>query len=286
MVEEINRYQVKLECKQILREAQVSPVKFTILYQVLGVVLALIAVFCGGNSVNMIGDSIWGVVDEVGSLQMITPSMLGIFASIFASLLSNVLSVGIILYFIGIKKGQQMGYMTLFDGFSFAGKIILLQIVEAVFITLWSLLFVIPGIIATYRYFFAVYNLCENPNIGVMEAIDMSKHQTQGYKMQIFVLLLTFIGWNLLGQFPAQFMLKASLYGYMDMTIAIVTSTIWMAAISILYLPRLQLMLVSYFNIAKRSSGIGENARPQEDPVFTDFTDTTYTSDDNNPFEQ
>ena len=65
-----------------------------------------------------------------------------------------------------------MPYESLFDAFPFAGKVILLSIVEGVFIFLWSMLFVIPGIIAAYRYSFAMLNLCENPELGVMEALE------------------------------------------------------------------------------------------------------------------
>ena len=91
-----------------------------------------------------------------------------------------------------------MPYLTLFDGFSFAGKLILLALVRYIFVFLWSLLFVVPGIIAAYRYRFAVYNLCENPEMGVMDAINMSKAQTAGFKWQLFVLDLSFIGWSIL----------------------------------------------------------------------------------------
>ena len=61
----------------------------------------------------------------------------------------------------------------MFDGFSLVGKIILLYIVEFFFVLLWSILLLVPGIIAAYRYRFAIYNLCENPGIGLMEAIAM-----------------------------------------------------------------------------------------------------------------
>jgi hypothetical protein len=57
-----------------------------------------------------------------------------------------------------------------------------LSILQSVFIFLWSLLFVIPGIIAAYRYRFAMYNLCENPDLIIVESLDMSKRQTEGYK--------------------------------------------------------------------------------------------------------
>ena len=91
-----------------------------------------------------------------------------------------------------------MPYSTLFDGFGFTGKIILLNLVTGLFVFLWSLLLVIPGIIAIYRYRFALYNLCENPELGVMDALRLSKQQTMGFKLDLFVLDVTFIGWGLL----------------------------------------------------------------------------------------
>lgn len=91
-----------------------------------------------------------------------------------------------------------MPYSSLFDGFGFTEKIILLHLVMGLFVFLWTLLLVIPGIIAIYRYRFALYNLCENPEMGVMEAIRLSKQQTMGFKLDLFVLDLTFIGWGIL----------------------------------------------------------------------------------------
>ena len=61
----------------------------------------------------------------------------------------------------------------------------------------------IPGIIAAYRYRFALYNLCENPEISIMEALDMSKRQTLGYKGQLFMLDLSYLGWALLAGVPS-----------------------------------------------------------------------------------
>ncbi len=64
---------------------------------------------------------------------------------------------------------------------------------------LWYLLLIIPGIIKSYEYSMAPYILAENPNIGAQEAIKLSRDMTEGHKLDMFVLDLSFIGWYLLG---------------------------------------------------------------------------------------
>ena len=66
-------------------------------------------------------------------------------------------------------------------------------------IFLWSLLFVIPGIIKAYEYSMVPYILAENPQISCERAFELSKQMTKGEKWKIFVLNLSFIGWRILG---------------------------------------------------------------------------------------
>lgn len=66
-------------------------------------------------------------------------------------------------------------------------------------IALWSLLFVVPGIIKSFEYFMVPYILAENPNIDRKRAFEISKAATQGEKMNIFIFELSFIGCILLG---------------------------------------------------------------------------------------
>lgn len=176
MAQLIDRKHLKQEMKELLRSAQVSPRGMTCLYLALVLVLNL-------------ADSFMGLMN---------PGLLGTFISILTGLMSMVLASGFVMYCMAIRRGERAEYLTLFDGFSFVGKVILLNIVIYLFTFFWSLLFVIPGIIAAYRYRFAVYNLCENPEMGVMDAINMSKAQTVGFKWQLFVLDLSFLGWQIL----------------------------------------------------------------------------------------
>ena len=195
----IDRVQLKREAKEVVRGARVSAYLFTLLYLVIINVLDLINTYVSGSAVTYL-ESYFPELPVPGFLLHAAelPGTVVLFVSVFVSLLLTVLTAGCNLYHLGVRRGEEMGYSTLFDGFSFVGKLILLQIVMSLFITLWSFLFVIPGIIAGYRYRFAMYNLCENPEMGVMEALAMSCSQTRGHKMDLFVLDLSFLGWSLL----------------------------------------------------------------------------------------
>lgn len=67
------------------------------------------------------------------------------------------------------------------------------------FVFLWSLLFLVPGIIKSYQYYFVEYLMAERPDMDYRRALDLSRQMTDGHKWNIFVLELSFIGWYLLG---------------------------------------------------------------------------------------
>ena len=257
----IDRKKLKEEAGELLSGAQVSPRAMTVLYAGLLLVLNLVRAFTGEG-------------------------ILSTFVSILTSLLSVLLGAGFAMYCMAIRRGERAEYLTLFDGFSFVGKLIALTIVTYAFIWLWSMLFVIPGIVAAYRYRFAAYNLYENPGISVMEALEMSKRQTMGYKGQIFALDLSYIGWTLLASLPAMvemsmmyYAMFSSYYDYMtgaisvmptDFTASVILpawlwtliSGLWSMAVSLFYLPHFQCVELVYFETAKRTSGVGSGSEP------------------------
>ena len=67
-----------------------------------------------------------------------------------------------------------------------------------IFIFLWSLLFIIPGIIKMFSYAMTPYILEENPELSAGEAIDRSRAMMKGHKFDLFWLWLSFIGWLIL----------------------------------------------------------------------------------------
>lgn len=66
------------------------------------------------------------------------------------------------------------------------------------YVSLWSLLFIIPGIIKSLSYAMTPYILAENPGMKANEAITRSREMMDGYKADLFMLHLTFLGWDIL----------------------------------------------------------------------------------------
>ena len=89
-------------------------------------------------------------------------------------------------------------FATLFSRFSIWGRAFGLRFMTTLLTFLWSFLFIVPGIIASYRYALAPYLMAENPDMDVMEAIAHSKELMDGNKGRLFCLQLSFIGWRLL----------------------------------------------------------------------------------------
>ena len=93
----------------------------------------------------------------------------------------------------GIRQGLTMPYSSLLEGLSVAGKIIWCYVLMVIKTFLWSMLFLIPGIIAAYRYRFAYYNILTDPTLTAGDAIRLSCQQTNGIKMELFILDLSFL---------------------------------------------------------------------------------------------
>ncbi|OAA85377.1 DUF975 family protein [Clostridium ljungdahlii] len=117
---------------------------------------------------------------------------------IISFLIVGPLTLGIVGCFIKLVKFEKFQVENLFDGFKNLGSAIILYVVMSIFIFLWSLLFIIPGLIASLSYSMAMYVLSENPDMPVLEALDESKKMMYGHKWELFCLLISFLGWIIL----------------------------------------------------------------------------------------
>ena len=96
------------------------------------------------------------------------------------------------------KTPEVMDSFSGFDDFWSAFKVTFLV---GLYTFLWSLLFIIPGIVKSFSYSMAMYILAENKGKSATECINESKAMTDGHKMDLFVLGLSFIGWAILAMF-------------------------------------------------------------------------------------
>lgn len=97
-----------------------------------------------------------------------------------------------------VSKNKEANFSDLFSMFHLFWKAFLLALLQGIFVFLWMLLFIIPGIVAAYRYSMAFYIMCENPEMSPLEAISASKELMKGYKFKLFCLEFSFIGWYFL----------------------------------------------------------------------------------------
>lgn len=261
MAECIDRRQMKAKSASLLRNAQVGSRRFFALYLFLIVVIDIVAALADSS------------VGNRGSSSTLFSNPVDVFTTVLSMLVSLILGVGCYLYCFGIWRNERMEFLTLFDGFSFAGKIILLSLVKFIFVLLWTCLLIIPGIIALYSYRFAILDLCENPSMGVLQAINMSKQQTNGYKTQLFMLDLSYIGWILLANLPVIYfncVAMASVQGVtlwgagLNGLIQTLVAEAFYFPVNLIYLPHYEMTVLGYFKTAKGTSGIGKGITPSD----------------------
>lgn len=123
----------------------------------------------------------------------------GFISLIFGIFLLNPLTVGLMKYFLRAADGENE-LSNIWGGFKGNYKNVIWTLFKRnLFVGLWSLLFIIPGIIKSYQYAMVEYILADDPDISSHDALIQSREMMNGNKWRYFVLELSFIGWFLLG---------------------------------------------------------------------------------------
>ncbi len=120
------------------------------------------------------------------------------FINLILLLISGPLSLGITKFTINISRNQEARIEQLFEGFSNFGTSTGAYLLTVLFTLLWTLLLIIPGIIAALSYSMTFYIIADDDSIGAMDAIDKSKKMMYGHKWKYFRLLLRIVGLSLL----------------------------------------------------------------------------------------
>ena len=117
-----------------------------------------------------------------------------------ALIVGGFLTFGMCRVFLQLVRSQKdkIDIADLFCGSDYFADLLVLFLLQGLFTFLWTLLFIIPGIIKSYAYSMAFYIKHDHPEYDWKQCLDESQRYMKGYKWQLFCLDFSFIGWILL----------------------------------------------------------------------------------------
>ena len=116
--------------------------------------------------------------------------------SALLTLMILMISTGIVVYVFTEARYHKGSVGNLFDALPILLRVFWYQFLSTVLVFLWSLAFLVPGLIAYYSYRQGLYILLDHPEMSVWECLRASRHMMKGHKMELFKLDLSFVGWS------------------------------------------------------------------------------------------
>lgn len=110
----------------------------------------------------------------------------------------SVVTIGYAWFNLEMVDGEEPSLSSLFAYFSCWKTAVAAQLLTTLYIFLWSFLFIIPGIMASFSYAMTHYVLADHPELTAREAIAHSKEIMYGNRFRLFCLVFSFIGWDIL----------------------------------------------------------------------------------------
>lgn len=175
----MNRVELKTKAKNILKGNWGQAISLLLLYGLIS--------FGAGIAINFIG--------EMFHLTEQTANVLEDIANI---VVSAFFTLGTTSFYLKLSRGEEVTYKELFSKTDMFVVALLAIVLISIFTTLWTLLLIIPGIIAAINYSQTYYILVDDKTKNAYDAIKASKEMMNGHKWDYFVLVLSFSGWMIL----------------------------------------------------------------------------------------
>lgn len=201
----INRPEMKMRAKASMKNAKPTIYIITLVLMAINYAISALSLKLNfpGLSIAEILEATYGGGDATALYySMMNASGVGSMLDTLLSLMLGIVTIGFSLCCITISRSEKASVGMLFDPFAYFLKCIWLNILIGLKVMAWTLLFIVPGIIAAYRYRFAIYCFIDNPDMSASECIRESCEITNGHKGELFVLDLSFIGWSILTAIP------------------------------------------------------------------------------------
>jgi len=111
-------------------------------------------------------------------------------AGLLSLLISGPLALGAAIFSLAISRGKEAKLEQIFDGFKFFSSALVTYLLMLLYVVLWMLLLIIPGIIAALSYSMSFYILADDPSLKPRQILDQSKKMMDGYKAKLFWLCM------------------------------------------------------------------------------------------------
>ncbi len=139
------------------------------------------------------------ILREKWDYSALTTLVMVLITGIFPFLLAGPLMLGFIIYLKRLRDDRENARLeVIFDGFNDFGRAFVATLLIGIFVFLWSLLLIIPGLVMSIAWSMTMFVIAEDRNISAMDAMRRSRDMMTGYKWKFFCLNLRFIGWVLL----------------------------------------------------------------------------------------
>jgi len=112
--------------------------------------------------------------------------------SVISLIIAGPFALGIAGFSLNMIRGRYAGVEQLFQGFNYFVTALGTYLLMVLFVCLWSLLLVIPGIVAAFSYAMTFYILADEPTLKAGKAIELSQAMMMGHKWKLFRLCLRF----------------------------------------------------------------------------------------------
>lgn len=204
---------LKQASRQCLKDCRVSPVRLTLLF-----LLCFYAVTIPCDCISFLLENRLNLVSGLEAAA--SRNRYYLWASAITVLVNGALllwDAGYTMFTLNLSRSRSVNFSQFASGFQLFGKVLLLTLQEIILVSLWSMLFILPGIAAAYRYRMALYVLLDHPELSSSEALQVSKELTYGHKMELFLLDISFFWYYFLTSVTAIPMTLYS-YGYLSLT--------------------------------------------------------------------
>lgn len=138
------------------------------------------------------------IIAAISGLAGLILSLIPMGGLIATIIITPAFALSVVRIYLNLTTSATLEVKDAFNGFDDFWSAFKVTFLVGIFTYLWSLLFIIPGIVKAYSYSMSMYILAENKGKAALECINESKAMTNGHKMDLFVLSLSFIGWILL----------------------------------------------------------------------------------------